>query len=179
MSEQRYLVGIDIGTTGAKTLIVDLDGQAVASGYREYGCTYPRPNWVEQDAAMLAESSMAASREALDTSGIDPNSIAAIGFSTQRTCMLPLDKHGALVRPMISWQDNRSGAEAEHLAEVLGRDTFHRITCLALGAIWIVNKILWMRKHEPELWSRVARVAQLLRSWVACDKKHATCHGTA
>ncbi len=161
MSEQRYLVGIDIGTTGAKTLIVDLDGQAVASGYREYGCTYPRPNWVEQDAVMLAESSMAASREALDTSGIDPHSIAAIGFSTQRTCMLPLDKRGVLVRPMISWQDNRSDAEAEHVAELLGRDTFHRINCLPLGAVWIVNKILWMRKHEPELWSRVARVAQL------------------
>jgi xylulokinase len=110
---------------------------------------------------MLVESSIAASREAVEESGIDPQKIAAIGFSTQRTCMLPLDEHGELVRPMISWQDNRSGEEAEHVAEVLGRETFHRITCLSLGAIWIVNKILWMRKHEPELWDRVAKVTQL------------------
>lgn len=161
MNKKRYLVGIDIGTTGAKTLIFDLDGRVAASGYREYGCTYPKPNWVEQDAPMLVESSMAASREAVDKSGIDPQKIAAIGFSTQRTCMLPLDEQGELVRSMISWQDNRSDVEAEHVAEVLGRDTFHRITCLPLGAIWILNKILWMRKHEPGLWGRVAKVAQL------------------
>ena len=60
----RYLAGIDIGTTGAKTMVFDLTGKAIASGYREYSCVYPKPNWVEQNAPLLVSSAMEASREA-------------------------------------------------------------------------------------------------------------------
>lgn len=58
MADAKYLVGIDIGTTGAKTVVFGPEGNTVASGYREYACTYPKPNWVEEDADMLVTSSM-------------------------------------------------------------------------------------------------------------------------
>lgn len=161
MASKEFLVGIDIGTTGAKTVVFDPAGGMLASGYREYGCTYPSPNWVEQDAEMLVESSMEACSEAIGRSGVDPSAVAAIAFSTQRTCSHFLDGSGALVRPMISWQDNRAVDEVEVVGKKLGAARFQQITCLPLGAIWIVNKILWLRAKEPENWSRVRKVVQL------------------
>ena len=156
-----YLVGIDIGTTGAKTIVFDPGGTALGSGYREYACTYPKPNWVEQDSEMLVDRSMESCAEAIHESGIDPSGVAAIAFSTQRTCTHFLDEAGSLVRPMISWQDNRTIDELAVVEEELGGDRFQQITCLPLGAIWIVNKILWLRSKEPRNWERVRKIVQL------------------
>ena len=161
MANSHYLVGIDIGTTGAKTVVFDPAGTALASGYREYECTYPKPNWVEQDSDMLVASSMQSCAEAIRESGLDPDAVAAISFSTQRTCTHFLDGSGKLVRPMISWQDNRTVDEVAVVEEKLGGERFQQITCLPLGAIWIVNKILWLRAKEPENWSRVKKIVQL------------------
>ena len=162
MSNKKYLVGIDIGTTGAKTVVFDPSGGgAVASGYREYECTYPKPNWVEQDSDMLVESSMESCADAVRDSGVDPASIGAIAFSTQRTCTHFLDESGALVRPMISWQDNRTVDEVAVVEDKLGGAKFQQITCLPLGAIWIINKILWLRDKEPQNWDRVTKIVQL------------------
>lgn len=173
MSAQPCLIGIDIGTTGAKAVAFQPDGACLASGYREYGCVYPKPNWVEQDAPMLVESSMDACAEALRKGRIDPREVAAVSFSTQRTCTLFLDGEGQLVRPMISWQDNRAGGEVALIEEVLGGRRFQQITRLPLGAIWIINKILWLRAKEPHNWGRVRKVAQLqdyvLRAYGAPD----------
>ena len=111
MSNKEYLVGIDIGTTGAKTMLFDPEGRVIASAYREYTCVYPKPNWVEQDVDLLIQSAMETSRKAVSQSGINPKEIASISFSTQRTCSLFLDGDGVLVRPMISWQDNRTSED--------------------------------------------------------------------
>jgi xylulokinase len=93
----RYLAGIDIGTTGTKTIIFDLTGKAVASGYREYSCVYPKPNWVEQNAQVLVSSAMEASREAIAKACVAPDDIASIAFSTQRSCTFFLDRADALI----------------------------------------------------------------------------------
>lgn len=161
MTSKELLIGIDIGTTGAKTVVVDQAGAVLGSSYREYGCTYPKPNWVEQDADTLVESSMDACAEAIREAGVDSSAVAAIAFSTQRTCTHFLDDAGRLVRPMISWQDNRTVDEVAVVEERLGGDRFQQITCLPLGAVWIVNKILWLRAKEPENWKRVRRIVQL------------------
>jgi xylulokinase len=157
----RYLVGIDIGTTGAKTVVFDLDGRKVASAYREYACFYPKPNWVEQDSDLLVASSMAATKEALAASCIDPASVASVSFSTQRTCTHFLDADGKPIRPMISWQDNRPTDELAFVQKILGEGRFHAQNKLPPGAIWIVNKILWLRNNEPENWKRVRHIVQL------------------
>ena len=161
MTNAEYLVGIDIGTTGAKTVVFDPGGTALASGYREYTCSYPKPNWVEQDSEMLVARSMESCSEAVRESGVDPAGVAAISFSTQRTCTHFLDGSGNLVRPMISWQDNRAVDEVAVVEQKLGGERFQQITCLPLGAIWIVNKILWLRAKEPENWKRVKKIVQL------------------
>ena len=78
MEGTKCLVAIDIGTTGAKAVVFGAEEKAVASGYREYACAYPRPNWVEQDAAMLAASSMESCSEAMRMSGVDPSEVGEI-----------------------------------------------------------------------------------------------------
>jgi xylulokinase len=157
----RYLAGIDIGTTGAKTALFTTKGDMIASGYREYACSYPKANWVEQDPDQLVSSGFKSAKSVLETSGIDPSSICAISLSAQRSCTIFVDKNGEAIRPMISWQDARTTAELEDIAQILSPDEFYALTGLPHGATWIISKILWLRKNEPEAWKRVHKVVQL------------------
>jgi len=155
------LVGIDVGTTGAKASVFTPDGSLRASAYREYGCVYPAPGWVEQDLATVVSESMAACRQAVSKLGPASTDIRAVSFSTQRTCTIFLDDRGELVRPMISWQDNRTATEMTFVAEKLGAERFHELTGLPLNTTWILTKILWLANNEPSNWKRVHRVCQL------------------
>ncbi len=156
----RYLAGIDVGTTGARCLIFDLTGRCVAGHYCDYGAEYPRPGWVEQDAAMLIDKAMEACRAAVHGGGIDPREIASVGFSAQRSVTCAVDREGRPVRPMFSWQDARTAAEVEDLRRVVDADQYYAQCGLPLGTTWIVTKLLWMRKNEPEQYARTARFVQ-------------------
>lgn len=169
----RHLMGIDIGTTGTKAVIFNEAGEIVAQSYREYACTYPKPGWVEQDAELLVAKSFETAAEAMRKSGLAPAQVAAVSFSTQRCCTLFLDAAGQLVRPMISWQDNRTAAEVEVIKEAVSAEAFYDTTLLPLSTTWMISKILWLQRHEPESWGRTAKVVQLhdytLKSWGAAD----------
>lgn len=156
---KEYVVGIDVGTTGAKTIIFTPQGEVVDSAYKEYGCTYPAPNWVEQDATMLFESVLGTLVEAIKKSGIDPQAITSLGFSTQRCCAIFVDKAGKPLK-MISWQDNRP---VDEVAEIYGKitgDQFYQKTGLPLGTTWLLPKMMWVKKNEPELWGNTAYIVQ-------------------
>jgi xylulokinase len=157
----RHLAGIDIGTTGVKAVIFDLTGSTIASAYREYSCVYPKPNWVEQNAPLLVSSAMEASREALGSAGVAPTDIAAIAFSTQRSCTFFLDDANELIRPMISWQDQRGVAELDQVREQIAPADYYQITGMPLNTTWLLTKILWLRNHEPENWKQVRKIIQL------------------
>ncbi|MGL6195982.1 MAG: FGGY family carbohydrate kinase, partial [Thermoguttaceae bacterium] len=98
----QYLLGIDLGTTGAKAVILSINGEVLGQGYYEYNCTYPKPLWVEQDVEMVVAKSMEAARDALQVSGVNPNDILAMSLSSQRCCTILVGDKGELVRPMIS-----------------------------------------------------------------------------
>ena len=157
----KYIAGIDIGTTGAKTAIFDVDGNIRASGYREYTCSYPRAGWVDQDPDLLVKSAMDSAKEALSVSSVNPSDVGAVSVSAQRSCTIFVGKEGRPVRPMISWQDARTTAELDDITKVLSASEFYKITGLPHGATWILSKILWLRKNEPDAWKRVARIVQL------------------
>lgn len=156
----KYLVGIDIGTTGAKCGIFNFQGDLLAQGYREYTCDYPQPNWVEQDAEMVVEKAMEATKDAVISSKIDPNDMCSIALSTQRTCSIFLDSNHKPMK-MISWQDNRTSAEVKDIAEKISEEEFYSITGLPLNTTWIITKIMWMRKNCKELWKKTKKVVQL------------------
>jgi xylulokinase len=93
----KYLAGVDVGTTGVRCMLFDLQGTMVASDYREYGATYPKPGWVEQDGTFMITQTMAACKVAVAKSGVHPPEIGAIGFSTQRSVTVSMDKAGTPV----------------------------------------------------------------------------------
>lgn len=161
MGRQQFLVGIDIGTTGAKAIVMGIEGKILGSGYHEYTCEYPKPNWVEQDVDMIVGKSMEATKDAVTRSGIDPKEVSGISFSTQRCCTICIDREGKLVRPMISWQDNRTSAELAEIRDAISDKEFYSITSFPQSTTWMLSKILWLRKNEPENWSQTAKVVQL------------------
>jgi len=160
MTAKKYIAGIDVGTTGSKTLIFDLNGNAVGTGYVEYGCTYPNPGWVEQDPNVLVKSALQSAREAVASSGIKPEEIASIGISAQRCSVIFLDADGHAMK-MISWQDNRATDEVAEIEEKIGNDKFYKITGLPNSTTWILPKIMWVRKNEPALWEKTVRMVQV------------------
>jgi xylulokinase len=156
-----YLAGIDIGTSGAKGMVFDLKGNALGSGYREYPCTYPRPGLVEQDADLLVESTMQAMAEAVRASGVAPAAIASLSLSAQRCCGIFLDAEERQVRPMISWQDNRSPVEVKEIASRMDEKEYYRHTGYPNSTTWLLSKMMWVRKNEPNIWKKTRRIVQM------------------
>ena len=156
----EYLAGVDVGTTGARCAVFDLQGNRLASEYREYGATYPKPGWVEQDFDTLIGQTLEACQAAVARSGVDPARILAVAFSTQRSVTCPVDRAGHAVRPMISWQDARTGAQVERMRALVNPEEYYTESGLPLGTTWIITKLLWMQEHEPELLERTHKILQ-------------------
>lgn len=169
----RYLAGVDVGTSGARCSLFDVSGRLVSSAGCEYGASYPRPGWVEQDPQLLIDRTMEACRRTISQSGVSSNEIAAIAFSTQRSVTCAMDEHGVPLRWLISWQDARTAAQVAQLRELVDAEEYYRTSGLPLGTTWILTKILWMREHEPELYRRTSRFVQnqdlILRAFGADD----------
>jgi xylulokinase len=156
----KYLAGVDVGTTGARCCLFDLTGKKVGSAYFEYKADYPRPGWVEQHQDAMIAQTMEACAAAVATSGINPVDIASIGFSTQRSVTCPVDVAGHPVRPMISWQDARSGKQVAQMRELISDEEYYTLSGLPLGTTWLISKILWMRENEPANYERTAKFVQ-------------------
>ena len=157
----KYLAGIDIGTTGAKAAVFDLNGNIISSAYREYVCDFLKPGWVEQDPDLIIGLAMEASKEAVMKENIDSKEIASLGISSQRCCTIFVDKYVKPVRPMISWQDSRSSKEIEDILEKISEQEFYKITGFPLSTTWMLSKILWFRKNEPKKFKDIFKILQL------------------
>ena len=156
-----YVAAVDIGTTGSKGTIFNLEGQPLGSAYREYPCTYPKPGWVEQDPDLLVRSAMDALKEAVEKSAVPVESIKAVSLSAQRSCGIFLDENDNLLRPMISWQDNRTPVEVAEIAEKIDPAEYYKKTGYPNSTTWLLSKMMWVRKNEPEVWNRTCRIVQM------------------
>jgi sugar (pentulose or hexulose) kinase len=156
-----YLAGIDIGTSGAKGMVFDIHGTPLAAASREYPCGYPRPGWVEQDADLVVSAVMDAMSQAVRESGAAPARIASLSLSAQRCCGIFMDEHDRLVRPMISWQDSRTAVEVAQIASRIDEAEYYRHTGYPNSTTWLLSKILWVRKNEPEVWKKTRRIVQM------------------
>jgi xylulokinase len=155
------VAAVDIGTTGSKGTIFNLKGTALGSAYREYPCTYPKPGWVEQDPDLLVKSAMEALQEAVVKSGVNSEQIKSVSVSAQRCCGIFLGDDEKLLRPMISWQDNRPSEEVAEIAEKIDSEEYYRKTGFPNSTTWLLSKMMWIRKNEPEIWKQTKRVVQM------------------
>ncbi|WP_336801888.1 xylulokinase [Kaistia sp. MMO-174] len=151
------LLGIDIGTSGCKALLIDADGSVLASSTATYGLSQPRPGWTEQDPALWIEgarqsvASVLAERRDVE--------IAGIGLSGQMHGLTPLDEAHRVLRPALLWNDQRNGAECAEITEKAGGlEALLALTNNRMLVGYTGGKILWMRHHEPELYAKLRHV---------------------
>jgi xylulokinase len=160
MTQKTYILAHDLGTTGNKANLFDDRGQPVASAFASYETAYPRPGWAEQDAADWWRAVRDSTRELLASSGVTAGNIAVVSFSGMMNGALAVDATGAPLRPAIIWADQRATAEAEFLARCCGMEQVYRRTGHRAGASYTAAKMLWIQRHQPELYSHTHQFLQ-------------------
>lgn len=152
------LIGLDVGTSGVKVLVLDTDGRIRANVMESYPSDSPRPLWSEQDPEVWWKASCRAIKRAIKEARVPTSSVGAIGLSGQMVGLTVLDKSGNVIRPCILWNDQRSVAETESLTETIGMNTILSETGNPLFATFVAPKLVWMRNHEPGHYARIAHV---------------------
>lgn len=146
-----YLMGIDIGTSGAKCVIIDRAGQVKGRAVAGYPLEVPRPSWAEQDPAWWIDGAFAAVREALLSGGIAGREIAAVSFSGQMHGLVALDRDGRVIRKAFLWCDQRTQKQCDEVeAAAGGRDGLLAMTNNVMLTGYTGGKLLWLREEEPE-----------------------------
>jgi glycerol kinase len=149
------LLAIDQGTTGTTCLVFDLDGELTGRAYREFTQHFPRPGWVEHDAAEIWEVTQAVAGEALDDAGVAPGELAAVGITNQRetVCVWDPDTGEPLHRALV-WQDRRTAARCDELRRAGHESLVRTRTGLVLDPYFSATKIEWLLRHVDGLAQR-------------------------
>lgn len=149
-------LGIDIGTSGCKALVLSNAGKILASHSASYGMNQPHPGWTEQDPAIWIKGAREAVAHVLQT--VPATDIATVGLSGQMHGFTPIDVNGDVLRPAILWNDQRNAVEAEEIVTLAGgADALLAMTNNQMLLGYTGGKILWMQHHEPKLFDKVRR----------------------
>lgn len=154
----RTLLGIDIGTSSTKAVLIGLSGNLLARSQSQYQIDSPSPGWAEQHPEIWWAAVKQTVSAVLAESGATPNKIAAIGLSGQMHGTVLLDKNRRLLRPAIIWADRRSRKQCEEVLDVLGKTRLRELAGNSLSPGFMAATLLWLRENEPELFSRIATV---------------------
>lgn len=154
----KYLIGIDVGTSATKTILFDENGTVVCSASAEYPLYQPQNGWAEQNPKDWKNAVLKTLRQTVDGSGVSGEDIKGIGISGQMHGLVMLDEVGEVLRPSIIWCDQRTGEEVEDMLKVMPRERWIEITANPPLTGWTAAKILWVRKHEPELFARCRHI---------------------
>lgn len=153
-----YLIGIDIGTSGTKTILIDETGKVLARALAEYPLYTPKPQWSEQDPIDWWNAVCVTTRKVLESSGVDPRAIAGVGLSGQMHGSVFLDENGQVLRRALLWNDQRTQAECDWITETVGRERVVEEISNPVLTGFTAGKIVWLRNHEPEIYARVRKV---------------------
>lgn len=152
------LLGIDIGTSGTKTLLIDESGGVLATAIHEYPLSTPRPGWAEQDPQHWWQATQETIREALQRSGLTGAAVRGVGLSGQMHGSVFLDGENRVLRPALLWCDQRTAAQCEWITDTVGRDRVVELTSNPVLTGFTAPKVIWLRDHEPENYARVQKV---------------------
>ncbi|MEA3334368.1 MAG: FGGY-family carbohydrate kinase [Chloroflexota bacterium] len=148
-------VGLDIGTTGCKSVVFDQDGTILAAASREYPVEFPHPNWAEQDPESVWGLAQESLREAFSASA--NYDITALGLSVQGEAVMPVDAAGQAMRPAILGMDTRTDPQNDWLRERFGAACLFERTGMPIHTVNTLPKLLWLKENEPELWAKADR----------------------
>jgi xylulokinase len=151
-------LGLDLGTTGVRALLIDDAGALLGSATAEHPLHSPAPGWMEQDPADWWRATALAVRAALAEARLSADAVQAVAVSGQMHGAVLLDASGDVVRPCILWNDQRSVAQCDEIMGRVGLERMLAITGNVALAGFTAPKLLWVREHETERWARVAHV---------------------
>ncbi|MDE6889917.1 MAG: xylulokinase [Eubacterium sp.] len=149
-------IGVDLGTSAAKLLLMRTDGTIEKIVSREYPLSFPKPGWSEQDPQHWWNACVEGIRELV--ADADKSQIAGIGLGGQMHGLVALDEKDEVIRPAILWNDGRTAEETAYLNETVGREKLSQYTANIAFAGFTAPKLLWMKKQEPELFAKIARI---------------------
>lgn len=149
-------IGVDLGTSAVKLLLMNEDGKIENIASREYPLYFPNPGWSEQNPQDWFDQSMEGIKELL--AGYPKEEVAGISFGGQMHGLVVLDERDQVIRPAILWNDGRTGKETEYLNQVIGKERLSEYTANIAFAGFTAPKILWMKEHEPENFGKIRKI---------------------
>ncbi|MCR5117714.1 MAG: xylulokinase [Lachnospiraceae bacterium] len=151
-----YYIGIDLGTSAVKLLMMDESGKILNVVSKEYPLFFPHPGWSEQKPEDWYEKSMEGLKEL--TEGFDKSKVKGISFGGQMHGLVILDKDDNVIRPAILWNDGRTTEECDYLNNVIGKDKLSEYTANISFTGFTAPKVLWVKNKEPENFAKIAKM---------------------
>lgn len=170
--EKNTYIGIDLGTSSVKLLLVTAEGEALASATEEYPVFYPHSGWSEQNPEDWFAGVVRGLKKLL--AGQNALSVRGIGFGGQMHGLVLLDAQGKVIRPAILWNDGRTQAQTDYLNEKIGREKLSAYTANIAFAGFTAPKILWVKENEPQNFARIAKI-MLPKDYIAYRLSGAHC----
>ncbi|MGZ5354702.1 MAG: xylulokinase [Actinomycetota bacterium] len=153
-----HVLGLDVSTTATKAVLLGPDGAIAATAASEYPYETPQPLWSEQDPRRWWDGAVEAIRTALTGGELNGDDVEAVGLAGQMHGLVLLDAADEVLRPAILWNDQRTAAECDAIRETVGPERLLAITGNDALPGFTAPKLLWVRRHEPDVWSKVAHV---------------------
>ncbi len=153
-----YLIGIDVGTTGVKSILISEKGELKAESTHSYPLHSPKPSWYEQNPDDWWKATVLSIKQMIHEASIDTSEVAGIGLSGQYHGLVILDKNHRVLRPSILWNDQRTAAQSDYIIDKVGTENLLRI-CATNGAPYFTAcKLQWVRDNEPDIFERVYKM---------------------
>lgn len=149
-------IGVDLGTSAVKLLLMDEKGDIKNVVSKEYPCEFPNPGWSEQDPLHWYDKTLEGLKELLN--GCDKSAVKGIGVGGQMHGLVTLDENDSVIRPAILWNDGRSVKEVDYLNNTIGKKKLTELTGNIAFAGFTAPKIMWMRENEPDKFARIKKI---------------------
>lgn len=154
----QYFIGIDVGTSGTKTILFDNSGTVIASACESYRLFQPQSGWAEQDPEDWWKASAAGIRRVLTVAKVPPQSIKGVGVSGQMHGLVMLDERDAVIRPAILWCDSRTKEQCRQTENLVGRKKLIGITANPPLECFTAQKLMWVRQYEPKNYAACRKI---------------------
>jgi len=153
-----YLIGIDIGTTGTKAILIEENGRVISTATEGYPLQRPHPQWAEQNPEDWWRATINSIKSILANSRVDPKDIKCVGLSGQYHGAVLIDKNFNVLRPCILWCDQRTESQCEYINQKIGAEQLMKIVCNSVSTAYIAPKLLWVRDNEPHIYEKIFKI---------------------
>ncbi len=153
-----FLLGLDLGTSGVKALIMDERAEKITTSTVEYPLLTPKVNWAEQNPSDWWNGTVEAIKQVINKASVDPQDIKGIGLSGQMHGLVALDKEHKVLRPSIIWCDQRTEKQCQYITDTIGAEKLIELVSNPALTGFTAGKLIWVRDNEPEIYDKIYKI---------------------